>query len=307
MTQPNNTEIVPLAMDAFKGPDDPTAALLVKTAQQAVLPRAIEDGIYAVLDATGAVQIVETPSQKERRKDEWAKQHAPTPAFIERTVTLLDAASFVSYLARHTEGEGEGVVGELCRHGAGLLEVWANLDARTIKANLDGIDGWRRHSATLKLAIAREWQEWAAIDGKLLGQVEFAEFIESHLSTIGEPAGAVLLDICQTLQAHTSVVFKQQSLLSNGQRQFRFEETTEAKAGQKGDLTIPGELTLVLRPFEGSDAVLVKARFRYQLRDGALRIGVKLAEPDRALEAAFSAVVSEVQDQVPVHVMRGIG
>ena len=46
MTQPNNTDLAPLAADAFvRTEGDPTAALLVKTAQQAVLPRAIEDGI----------------------------------------------------------------------------------------------------------------------------------------------------------------------------------------------------------------------------------------------------------------------
>ena len=160
-------------------------------------------------------------------------------------------------------------------------------------------------TATLQLKKSREWTEWAAIDGKLLHQVEFAQFIEDHLSTIAEPDGATLLDICQTLQAHTSVAFKQQNILANGQRQFQWEETTEAKAGQKGDLKIPGELTLALRVFQGSVPIGMHARFRYQLREGVLRIGVKLAEPDTVLEDSFDEVIAAVQDQVPVHINHG--
>ena len=76
----------------------------------------------------------------------------------------------------------------------------------------------------------------------------------------------------------------------------------EAPKVLKGDLAIPTELTLVLRPFQGSDPVGIQARFRFQIRDG---LGVRLAEPERALEDAFGRVVEAVQDRVPVGVRLG--
>lgn len=312
-TQPNNTAPLAEILPRDTILDHDASGLLALTAQQAVLPRQLEDGkLYAVLDADGAVQLLETPGYTDRHTD----ARADAPRDITRSVTLLDVYSFVDYLARNTFPAGinteeeldpllSHVVGANCAANAGALELWADIDQRKILAILDGIYGWRKHTATLQLKLSREWAEWAAIDGKLLKQAELAQFVEDHLSTIAEPSGALLLDICQTLQATTSTQFKQQAILANGQRQFRYEETVEAKAGSRGDITIPAALSLVLRPFQGSQPVVVTARFRFQIRDGVLSLGVKLAEPDLALEEAFNQVVDDVQANVPVRVNHG--
>lgn len=285
--------------------DDNGYALLAMTAQQAVLPRRLEEGIYAIQDAEGAIQVVETAGYKQQRKHDWNRAHADTPEFIHRRVTVRDVDSLIDYLTRNTDNLAD--VGTGNTHGTGELELWADIDQRRITAIIDGLNGLREHTATLQLRLSREWTEWAAIDGKLLGQAEFAQFLEDHLSTIAEPDGGTLLDVAQTLQATTSTAFKQQAILANGQRQFRFEETVEARAGQSGELKIPSELTLVLRPFQGSEGVGIAARFRFQIREGRLSLGIKLAEPDRVLEEAFNLIVATVQNEVPVHINHGIG
>lgn len=294
----NEIEFQELALN-----DDRGYSLLTHTAQQAVLPRRLAEGVYAILKADGGIKVVETPKYKADREEAWRIAHAYQPDHIEREATVTNVASFLDYLGTHNQlgADGEYSFGE------GMLEVWANIDSRTILGVCDGVHGWARNTVRLELKHSREWAEWAQIDGKLLNQVEFAEFIESHISNIGAPDGATLLDICQTLQAHTQVTFKQQNILANGQRQFQWEETTEAKAGDKGNLKIPGELILVVRVFQGSDPVQMTARFRYQLREGVLRIGVKLAEPDRAVEEAFNDVTALVQEGVPVRVNDGRG
>ena len=88
-------------------------------------------------------------------------------------------------------------------HGAGQLELWADIDGRRITAILDGYDGLRKHTAILSLKVSREWAEWSHIDGKLFPQADFAEFIADHLSTIAAPDGALLVDICETLTGKT--------------------------------------------------------------------------------------------------------
>lgn len=277
--------------------DAQTATVAARLGRETAAPIALEDGLLFAVHHGDEVRLLSTPGFDDSR--------AAKPERFCRQVVVLDVESFVDHLARSTDDVAE-VVGRNSAFGPGRLEVWANESTQTLTAYVDGVDGWREHKTTLTLRLSPEWKEWAGIDGKLLAQSEFAQFIEDHLSTISDPDGAVLLDICQTLEAHTNVAFKMQSILANGQRQFRWEETVEAKAGQKGDLLIPAELRLVLRPFVGSEAVVVTARFRYRIRDGVLTLGVRLAEPTLALERAFAGVVDAVQASVPVRVNNGI-
>ena len=286
--------------------DYETAALLTTTAQQAVLPRKLDEGVYAVLNADGAIEIVETAGYAQQREHDWEQARNDRAEFVRRSPTLLNVDSFIDYIARNTKSdEVDEVNSDEHSHGAGLLELWADIDARKITAILDGYNGLRKHTATLALTTSREWDEWVKNDGRLIGQAEFAQFVEDHLSTIAVPDGAMLVDICETLTGHTGVLWKRQTLGKNGQRQFQWEETVEAKAGVKGDLSVPTELILVVRPFQGSDPISITARFRFQIRDGHLALGVKLAEPGLALEAAFARIVEDVQGRVPVHVHLG--
>lgn len=276
------------------------ATVIAQLAQQAVLPRQLTDGqLYAIQAADGSTTLLETPGYVRTVED----SRADAPRRIERAVTVRDADSLIDHLNRNLSGTSSNGYA----HGVGELEVWADLDARKVTAVLDGLDGWRKHTATLALRHSREWSEWTSIDGKLLPQATLAQFIEDHLSSIAEPDGAKLLDVCQTLQATTSVAFKSQTILANGQRQIRYKESVEAKAGQKGDLTIPGELLLALPIFQGGERVAVRARFRFAIRDGVLTLGVKLVEPDLQVEGAFAEVVDDIQGRIEVRINHGVG
>ena len=299
--QPNNTSVFNVTPEDL---DERGYGLLTAAAQQAVLPRHLDEGVYAILNADGGIEIRETDGYRIQREHDWARARADTVEFVHRNVTLLNVPSFIDYLARNTRDEPKDV-GEDYLYSSGGLELWADIDARKVTAILDGMDGLRKHTATLSLKTSREWDEWLKVDGKLFPQVEFAQFIQDHISTIGEPAGALLVDICETLVGSTDVQWKSQQLDRSGQRQFVYEEVVNGQAGAKHDLKIPTELTLVLRPFQGSEQLLIKARFRFRLSGGAVQLGVKLVEPDRVLEDAFDRVVDEVQGQVPVHVNHG--
>ncbi|WIY84310.1 DUF2303 family protein [Propionimicrobium sp. PCR01-08-3] len=292
-----NPETIEFEDNAYAMPN-PTPTLIASLAQQAANPRLLEEGVYSVLDADGAVQIVETSGYQHDRKE----SESPAPRRIKRTMIVRDVESLLDAIASSTNTEKtEQSIGE----GRGWLEVWADIDRRTVTAITDGVDGWREHRIRLELRHSAEWEDWVDIDGKLLDQVPFSEFVEDHMSSIAHPDGAQLLDICQTLQAHTGVAFKQQSILANGQRAFQWEETVEAKAGQKGDLSIPNELTLALRPFQGSEPVAITARFRFRPASDGLRLGVRLVETPRIVEEAFDDMVAEVSASIPVAVRFG--
>lgn len=303
MTQPNDTTPVFITTDNIDNAAGTTALLLTSAAQQAVLPRRLEEGVYGVLNPEGGIDITETPGYTQQREEAWLRARSDRPEFVHRSPALLDVDSFVDYLTRNTTGDELPAV--QYAHGAGQLELWADVDGRRITAILDGYDGLRKHTATLSLKVSREWAEWLNVDGKLLGQTEFAEFVADHLSTIAMPDGALLVDICETLTGKTDVQWRSQSLDKTGQRQFVYQEQIDGQAGPKGDLPIPDRLILAIRPFQGSEQEYINARFRFRLREGRLLLGVKLEEPERVLEDAFGRVVEDVQGRVPVHVNLG--
>lgn len=281
MNTPNQININELA------PNASTAMVIGAFAQQATVPKEVKDGaLYVVLNEKGGVELLETPTAASKRREAAAE----LPSHIKRRAVVRDVDSLLDVIHSVNDEVGDYNM----QGGSGALEVWADRDRYTITAIHDGEKGWRRHITELIVSPTPSWNDWTAIDGKMLDQVEFAEFIEDHLSSIGEPDGAQLLDICQTLQAHTGVAFKQQAILANGQRAFQWEETVEAKAGEKGNLKIPGELTLVLQPFQGAESRIVKARFRFRAQQTGLLLGVRLVEVQQVIEDAFAEVVADV-------------
>ena len=287
MTQNPDTIDLDSAIDS----DGTAPGIIAALAQQATTPWKLDEGIYGLLNADGSVKIVETIGYRRKRED----SEKDAPRFVTGTRVVRDVASLLDVIASSVDDDGYNTLGE----GGGQLEVWADLDARKVTAILDGQAGWRQNRAVLELQHSSEWADWAKIDNQLLEQTVFAEFVEDHISSIAEPDAGRLIDIAQTLRGHVDTQWKQQKLLANGQTAFVWEERVEAKAGQKGDLAIPNELTLALRPFQGSDPVGVTARFRFRPSADGIRLGIRLVERERVLEGAFAEIVTDIDEAIP--------
>lgn len=141
------------------------------------------------------------------------------------------------------------------------------------------------------------WKRWAAYDGRLLGQSDFAEHIEASLPDVRVPSGADLLELAQSFQANTSVRFESSRDLGSGERQLVYREQVEAGAGRAGNITIPKQFELGLAPYEGSGLYQVSARLRYRITEGRLHLGYVLDRPEDVLRAAFDDVLRQVQEQ----------
>jgi len=200
--------------------------------------------------------------------------------------TLRDAESFVAYVTRH---------------GGTDTEVWADVKERAVLAVIngdaptrDGNPGHADHRATLKLRTTTAWDAWLKLDGRLVGQEEFAEHIETRQAEVIDPAGGTLLEIASTFKATKSVEFESAKRLSDGQTVLEYRETVASSAGKKGDLAVPETFTLALAPFEGSAPYQITARLRTRVDGGHLYIGYILDRPDEVLEAAFADVLRQI-------------
>lgn len=236
--------------------------------------------VYLVRGEDGEVRITDTDAYAEHPRHEVA------------TRTVTDAKSFVDYVNRHR------------RPGT---EVFAHTATSSVVGVIDsheatgGEPGWQKHKVQLVLEHTKSWLAWT---GRDLGtdsrawfdQAEFAEFIEQNALDVRNPEHGTLIDIATTFEAKQKADFESAVREHDGSVRFGYVETVAAKAGQKGELTIPKEFELALRPYIGGPVYKVIASFRYRIGAQGLRLGYALQRPEVILEAAFTDIVTEIRD-----------
>jgi uncharacterized protein YfdQ (DUF2303 family) len=260
------------------------AQVIVDTALRSAEARELEPGkIYAFATADGA-----------RTVDLTGPEYTGIPDRKQGVTVVRDAVSFHAYFDKHHDDD---------------TEIFADAEALTVTAVLDAHTAdtarWSGHRLTLRLRETDAWKQWLTLDGKLMAQEPFAEFLEDHLPELLEPSAADMLEIAQSIQGTTKAEFQSGTRLATGQRQLAYVETTTAKAGSKGQLTIPETFTVGLVPFEGSEGYKLTARLRYRIDGGGLRIGYKLERPGDTRRQAFADVVATIAEQIEQPIMNG--
>lgn len=255
------------------------AATVTAIAQQAAKPTPVAIGeVFTVADDNG-VRIIDTD------------QYLPRPRRKTKTVDVRDAESFIGYLDKH------GLTAETeIRAYQRSNKIQATIDAGTTEES-----GWGSHTLILHLEQSPEFLKWTKLSGQMFTQTEFAEFIEENASDIVHPAAAEMLEIVSSLQVARSADFESAVRLSDGNVQFGYRETTNAKAGTTGQLTIPTEFSLGIRPYLGGNPYQVQAKFRYRLRGSELLLGFKLERIDDILLNAFNGVAESIQEHAVVN------
>lgn len=272
---------------------------VIQIAQDAA--RAESNGVLLAPGSIYAFPTANGPHVLDMGKDGYLTR-LPAPQRKQGTTTVEDHASFLTYYRKHADEN---------------TETYVNVDQQRITAVLDAhaTDGprWGQHRLTLQLRTTKAWKAWTAHDNGWLPQREFAEHIEARLDDIVEPAAAEMLELAQSFQAKTTVKFNSGTRLASGDMNLTWEETTEAAAGNKGQIKIPAVFKLLLPCLElpvveGEDPVFyaIEARFRYRIeRGGGLAIGYLLDDPDAKLRDAVLDVVGQVEKALNVQVLRG--
>lgn len=213
------------------------------------------------------------------------------------TVKVFDAASFNMVLADNAD--------------AGNIAIYIdrNVEKPSVVAVLNGHGkdgpGWGDFRAEIVFRPTPQWAKWNGIDGKMLPQHAFAEFIEDNLADIAEPSGAQALEIASHLEATRTVNFKSAVRLSSGAVQLQNLEDTEAKVSA-GRIEVPEQFILALAPLQGLPLYRVPARFRYRITDGKLTLGIKLQRVEDLMREVLTDVVAKIERGANVSVIEGI-
>jgi len=260
---------------------EPIAAL----ARQGIDPKEVDaGGIYLVATANGDVQ----------KFDLTGPEHTGVLARKTGTTVVRDSASFLTYYAKHHDD---------------ATEVYSDVENLSVTAVLNAHSSedadFGDHRLVLSLRRTKAWQEWLFLDGKLVDQDKFANFLEDQLPYLETPDAATMLEIAQSIKATTKAEFQSSSRLQSGERKFAYVEDTKASAGAKGDLAIPETFLIAVPPFEGAGAYRMTARFKYRINGGQLTLGYKLEQPEERAKAAFADVLREIAEGVDTPILNG--
>lgn len=217
------------------------------------------------------------------------EQHLDEPGRARGQAAVHDPADFAEYVNRLANVHN--------------TTVWANEKAGTLTAIVnDHADyaspGWRDHTITLHLQDDADWCKWHQRDGQRVSQEDFAEFVEDVAHTIIDPDAATMLEVATTLSAKRSVDFHQGTRLQTGDVQLKFEETTTAAAGAKGNLEVPERIRVRIAPWLGVEPVVLDARLRWRIPNRQLAIGYQLLRSDIARRDAFAQLVASVRGEL---------
>lgn len=225
------------------------------------------------------------------------EQYAPVPTRKRGLVQLRTAEALFGYAKRHAD-----------EHATTL---WSDLSTAQVEAVFNDHTseqdaGWGDHRAVLALVSTADWDHWLRRDGQLLAQEQFAEHIEDGADAVTSPDAATMLEIAQSFHAKRGVNFRSGKQLASGEVQFLYEETLNAKAGQRGEIGVPALFQLTLQPFEGGAAYQLFARFRYRIdAEGGLRLGYRLIRPDKVREQAFDGVCDQLGEWLGLPILAG--
>ncbi|WP_326637325.1 YfdQ family protein [Streptosporangium sp. NBC_01755] len=230
-------------------------------------------------------------------------KHLERPRRKTGRVVVEDVPSFVHYYKKHADSGSEVFVDVEAGRITAILDAHEPTPDEDL--NRDESARWGEHQLVLVLHQTDAWKRWGGKDRQLIRQAEFADFIDDNRADIRKPTAAEMLELVQHFQTQKKVTFNSAIVLSNGDRRLTFTEETDAGAGTKGQIEVPSVLELGIAPFEDSEPYVVSARFRYRIQNSALYMGVLLDNADDVLKDAVKTVVTKIQEELGVQIMRG--
>lgn len=153
------------------------------------------------------------------------------------------------------------------------------------------------HVANLKLAYSEQWATWTGKDGKTMGQVEFARFLQENAPDIESPDGATLLELVRDLRGTRTKRFTGDVNLNAVRDSFTYEDRTTVKGsgGTPAMLDVPDSFMLRLPVYFGGELVALQAQLRHDVSDeGVLALGFKLLRKESVRQATFRQLVADV-------------
>lgn len=248
----------------------------------------------APFKADGGVPYVVVP---DGYRVEDVEKFEAAPARARGTITAETPEAFIAYYNRFVDEEASMVFA--CTEAftaTGILDWHGKPDATS------PAPGFAEHRVVYQAPRSDEWKIWTGMNGKAVTQTDFSRFIEANVKDIREPAGADVLEVARQLEVKKKVEFASAERLSDGQREFTYNEEVEGST-RRGQMKIPEEFKLGIPVFVGGALYEVIARLRYRIDGGQLRIWFDLYRIHEIERDAFGVVVKKIDGEVNTPVL----
>lgn len=163
---------------------------------------------------------------------------------------------------------------------------------------------WRDHRAEYACPRSTEWAAWTSKEGRVLSQVEFAEFLESRLEDMstgeGMPVPLDVLKMARDLQIRTKGTFGRSFDPVTGDSSL--VNSTETVTGST---VIPRAFLIAIPVFEGGVRYKIEARIRFQLVDGKASFSYVLHQRIEVQKHAFDEVAQRIRAETDTLVVFG--
>lgn len=221
----------------------------------------------------------------------------PPLTHVKQHVTAFDADSFCAYVNRFEIGEPAG------EHQ--VTTIFADPNKFQLRCVIDYHEdrkpGRCAHAIQFNVPFSEQWSRWRGIDGKPMGQAEFAEFIEENCQDCVEPPSAVFLDMVTNLQSKKKVAFESGVRLQDGSNQLVYAEEIETKG--RGTMLVPSEFSIGVPIFLNGEAYKVRALLRYRIAEGTIAFTVKLHRRTFLEQTAFKDICEKVTQETALNVL----
>lgn len=207
----------------------------------------------------------------------FADEYLERPERTKGTARVQTLGSFIDLTGRH-------------QSTTSALFVDSTGSNPKMTAVIDYHDGqktnWSQHRIVYPFPLSPEWTAWTKIAPFWLSQTDLAEFLESRIDDVLDPAAAGdsttaqakllgltlasptrLLELSRGLTIRVGARVTQAVNLSTGEAQIGFEEKHE---GDGGPLKIPGGFVVAIPVFRGGAQYQVPVRLRYRVKDGSV-------------------------------------
>lgn len=282
-------------------------------------PQTEADAIAAIARRGVDPQIVTIPDgrailvvPRDRAVVDITDRNASPPALpgtVHQAVTLQASESLIAYVNRFKQPStvllsdiaANKIVGIIDYHG----EAGAAPDDSDDLIGVNAIPARLAHQASLTLLFSEEWKTWTAVDDRLMGQLEFARFLEENACDVLAPSGAELLEVCRDLQAVRKVDFRKAVRTASDNESFEYSDSTEARVGA-GAVEVPTQFQLQIPVYFEGRTTHVTAFLRWRLVEGdGLKLGVKLSRAEYVRQAMFREIVDQIAVSTQAPAMYG--
>lgn len=212
----------------------------------------------------------------------------PLPQRVSQKVEVTDAESLITYVNRF-KNENSVLFADICEN-----RIVAVIDYH--KPGTETQPDLLAHNVTLNIPYSTEWITWTQRDGILRPQLDFVRFIEDNAPDVVSPSAADLIEVCRDMQALRRVNFTNVVRTASNNAE-KFEYTNDTNVNVKGGVEIPTAFDLALPVYFNGAVKPLKARLRYELDDGTLKLGIKLLRAENLRQDTFKEIVEQVRSE----------